>query len=163
LFNRWLTLSEDLRSSKANYLINSINIVGSSDDIDRGHLGSPGQSAQSMEGVMSEYPRSSETCHDMTEKPISFDFINSINIVGSTGDIESNHKGPSGQFIWDTKWRDTYMKAIETERFTLSVAFEPWHNRAEESTIAQIKVASSLTTLLLITAGIVVLFDCRRR
>jgi hypothetical protein len=136
LFNRWLTLSEDLRSSNASDFINSINIVGSSDDIDRDHLGSPGQSAQSMEGVMSEYPRSSETCHDMSEKPISFDFIHSINIPGSTGDIESNHKGHSGQFICDTEWPDTYVKAIETERFTLSVAFELWHNRAEESTIA---------------------------
>jgi hypothetical protein len=54
---------------------------------------------QWIEGAMSEDLRSSDASHDMSEKPISLDFTRSMNIVGSSDDIESEHIHSSGALV----------------------------------------------------------------
>jgi hypothetical protein len=86
-------MCEDLnpRSAGRNYseilisfdFIDSINFVGSSQMIESDNVGSSEHSLESRKGVMSEDLNPSSSGRYSREILISFDFINSINIVGS--------------------------------------------------------------------------------
>jgi hypothetical protein len=119
-------------------------------------------------------------------KLISSDFMNSMNIVGSSEMIESDNVGLSFRDPFDPcsgilsvsvlrpqrSWLSGLLGAsgeltdsielIETNSVGLSEGRDSALDQTEESTIAWIGVASSSVAILLIMIGIIVLLACRR-
>jgi hypothetical protein len=177
------------RSSSFNF-INSINIVGSSDVTESDNVVSSCHFVQSMEGVMSDDLKSIGAGHDGSVNLFPFDFINSINIVGSTEVMESDNivsschsvcTVASGQrpipfatlwfdpsvrvgrsFCWPSPHLPHWFEITATNGFGLSDRFDPSLDQAEESTVAWVGVVSSLAVVLLGIAGIIAFLAYRR-
>jgi hypothetical protein len=176
-------VSDDLKSSDLGHdwsgdlfsfdFINSINIIGSSEMIGSNNVGSSGHFVQSMERVMSEDLQPSGANCDGSGKHLSFDFINPISIVLSHADIATasidlsdcvreSFSCLSGQPGASRETNPSAGFMIGTNLFSFSERFDPLLDHGEDSTAVWISVAGSLFAILLIIAGVIFLFICRR-
>jgi hypothetical protein len=175
--------SDDLRSSDIGDdwnvdlfsfdLIDSMNIIGSSEMIGNDNVGSPGRFVQSTEGVVSEDLQSSGLSCDGSGKPLSLDFVNSLSIGHSREDIATASIDLSDFVRESLSCLSVQLRAsreidpsagfmIGTNPFDVSERFDPLLDHGEDSTAVWISVAGSLSTVLVIIAGIILFLGCRR-
>jgi hypothetical protein len=139
---------------------------------------------------MSDDLKSISAGHDWSANLFSFDFINSINIVGSSEVIESDNVVSSGHSFCvvasgqqpipfatvrfdpsvrvgqSVSWLSPHLphsfEMTATNGFGFSERFDPSVDQAQESTVGWIGVVSTLAVILLAVAGIIAFFAYRR-
>jgi hypothetical protein len=75
------------------------NTALSSEIVESDNIGSSGHFVQSIDFAMSEDLKSIGEGHDLSQTPLSFDFIDSINIVVSSEIVESDNSGVQGSTV----------------------------------------------------------------